>query len=105
MQKITTNEEIQELSKTGLVVDFYTDWCPPCKMLAPVFEQVAQQNQNINFAKCNTEEAMELAAQYNISSIPRLLFFKDGELLHTISGAVGEETLQESVDTYLGEKA
>ncbi len=105
MQKITTNEEIQELSKSGLVVDFYTDWCPPCKILAPIFEQVAQQNQNINFAKCNTEEAIELAAHYKVSSIPRLLFFKDGELLHTISGAVSEQVLQESVDTHLGGEA
>lgn len=62
------------------IVDFYADWCPPCKMIAPIFEQLANYNPNLTFAKVNTDYAQDIAALYQVTAMPTFLFFKDGKV-------------------------
>lgn len=75
---------------TYLVADFYATWCPPCKAIAPVYEQLSNANTvpgKIAFVKINIDEVRELAAQYKISSVPTLLIFKNGKQIEEIKGA------------------
>ena len=60
------------------IVDFYADWCGPCKMLAPVIENIASEREDLKVAKINVDESSELAAAYQVMSIPTVILFKDG---------------------------
>ena len=92
-----------EAIKSGIVVvDFYADWCGPCKMMAPVFaEAMADYEGRAVFAKVNVDESKEVAIKHNIMSIPTLLFFKDGELAERLVGVVEKSALYEKVDGLL----
>ena len=85
--KIVNTNEFNETIKSGLtLVDFFADWCGPCKMLAPVLEEVSKDYPDINFVKVNVDENMELAGQFGIMSIPTVYMFKDGEVLANMLG-------------------
>jgi len=93
--KIVNESNFESETKEGLVlVDFYADWCGPCRMLAPVLEQVT----GVKIVKVNTDENPNLAAEYSISSIPRLLFMKDGKVVDQLAGLVRKQTIQSKVD-------
>lgn len=84
IKHISSNAELNALfaSTTYVAVDFYADWCPPCKAIAPVFEQLASKHavQGIlAFAKVNTDSVQEAAAVHQIRAMPTFLFFKDGK--------------------------
>ena len=79
------NEEVLESSKT-VIVDFFANWCGPCQMIAPVLEEIAKEDANIDIAKIDVDESPELAIKYGINSIPALLVFKNGELTNTSIG-------------------
>ena len=66
-------------SEKAVLVDFYEEWCGPCKMLAPVIDQIAKENEDIKVAKINVDEAQELAEKYGVMSIPTLVVIKNGE--------------------------
>ena len=68
-------------SNKPVMVDFWATWCGPCRMIAPVVEQIANENDNIKVGKVNVDEQMELAIKYKIDAIPAILFFKNGELV------------------------
>ncbi|MCY7389230.1 MAG: thioredoxin [Burkholderiales bacterium] len=85
-----------------VVVDFWAPWCGPCRMFAPTFEAVAEQYPNVVFAKLNTEDQQELAASFNIRSIPPLMVFRQQVIIFTQAGmlpkAEFEHVVQKSLE-------
>ncbi len=86
--RIITQNEFDEAVKEGLVlVDFYADWCGPCKMMGPVLEQLQQKLEGqLTIYKVNVDNDMELARRFNIISIPNLFLLKDGEVVDQVMG-------------------
>lgn len=100
MAEITlTQENFEEEvlnSSLPVLVDFWATWCGPCKMIAPVVEEIADEYEGrIKVGKVNVDEEDELAAEYSISSIPTLLIFKNGEIVHTLIGYRPKEQILE----------
>ncbi len=86
----------------AVVVDFTATWCPPCKMLAPIFERVAENNEGkVKFFKVDIDENVETAAKYGVQSIPNLLFFKDGQVVDQHVGMIPEGQLTSKVESIL----
>ena len=98
MSIISTNFE--EVTKSGVVlVDFFATWCMPCKMVAPVIEKVAESYAGkVTVGKVDIDEEPDLAAAYNVQSVPSILLFKDGKLASTLVGARPFETFATELD-------
>lgn len=93
LQKSNFNEIV--LDKKGMVlVDFWASWCGPCKMLAPVLSQIAEENEDIIVGKVNVDEEMALAQAFGIQSIPTVILFKDGKPVKENVGYTKKETLE-----------
>ena len=85
-------------SDVPVVVDFYADWCGPCKMMSPVVEKLADTYAGrVKIGKLNTDEAQSLAAKYGVMSIPNIVFFKNGEVVDRQVGAVPQSVLEEKI--------
>lgn len=81
------------------LIDFWAPWCGPCRMIAPMVEQLAAENPGkIVVGKINVDECQQVAANYGIASIPTLMFFKNGELVESIIGGRAKPELQEKID-------
>ena len=90
-------------SSEPVVVDFWAEWCQPCKMLSPVLDRVASRYAGrLKVVKCNVDENQDIAAKYAIYSIPNLLFFKDGQIVNQAVGYMGEAELASKVEEVLG---
>ena len=76
-------------SENPVIVDFYADWCGPCKMIAPVMEQIARSRTDVDVYRVDVERNPELAAQFGIMNIPTIISFKDGKLYKKTMGAQG----------------
>jgi thioredoxin 1 len=86
------------INKEGITfVDFWAEWCGPCKMFGPIFEEASNQNPEIRFAKVDTEAQQELAGMAGITSIPTLMIFRDGILLFNQAGALPAPALNELI--------
>ena len=85
-----------------VLVDFWADWCMPCRMMAPVMEELAQAyTERALFGKVNVDENPQIASRYGIMSIPHFLIFKNGTLVEKIVGAVGRDPLENAIKKYL----
>lgn len=82
-------------SEKPVLVDFYADWCGPCKMLAPIVDAVAEENSDVKVCRMNIDENEELAVKYGIMSIPTLVVIKNGEEVRRTVGVVGKEEILE----------
>lgn len=90
-------------SQNLVMVDFWATWCGPCKIVAPVVEELAKEYAGkAIFAKVNTDENPDLASRYNIRGIPTLMFFKEGKVLDQVVGAVPKAQLKTKLDSFLG---
>ena len=104
MEVTITKENFAEL-KAGnlpLVVDFWATWCGPCRMVAPIIEELAAQyDGKIVVGKCDVEDNEDLAAEFGIRNIPTILFFKNGEVVYKLIGAQSKQKFEEKFEALL----
>jgi len=95
------DSNFEELTKEGLVlVDFYADWCGPCKMLSPIIDKLTETYKGkASIYKMNTDKSETVTDTYEICSLPTLLFFKDGEVVEKLTGFQSEETISKILES------
>ena len=100
-QKFNTenfNAEVLQ-SEEPVLVDFYADWCGPCRMMGPLVEQLAETyNGKVKVGKVNVDEDGALAGNYGIQSIPSFLLFKNGQVVDSVTGGVPQQVLKQMID-------
>jgi thioredoxin 1 len=97
----TFRDEVEKTNGLTLI-DFWAVWCGPCRMVAPIVEQLAQEySGKLKVLKLDVDSNMQTSARFNIRSIPSLLFFKDGKLVDTVVGAVPKQFLERKVQEHL----
>ena len=104
MEVTVNNQNLAEVlaSSPVVLIDFWATWCGPCRMLAPVVEEVAAEFEGkVVVAKCNVDEAREVAMQYRIMSIPTLIYFKNGEVVDKTVGVVSKESIVSKLNNLL----
>lgn len=99
--KDSFEKEVLE-SKEPVLIDFYADWCGPCKMMAPVVETLAEKYEGkVKVGKVNSDDEPELAQMFQVMSIPNFVIIKDGKLVDRVIGAVPQQALEEKLDAQL----
>ena len=101
---VTKENFDQEVIKSQLpvLVDFWAEWCGPCKAIAPIVEELAGELEGkLKVGKVDVDSAQELATQFNVMSIPTLIIFKDGKAVDQIVGAVGKDQMLSKINKYL----
>lgn len=89
-------------SEKSVLVDFWAEWCPPCKLLAPIIDEVAgEYNDRLTVAKLNTEANSQTAAKYKVTAIPTLILFKNGEEVERLVGFRDKEGLKSAIDPHV----
>ncbi|MFR6471768.1 MAG: thioredoxin [Turicibacter sanguinis] len=102
MIEIKNNEFRSEIEDGIVLVDFYAQWCGPCRMISPVLEQLHEEyDGKVKFVKVDIDVNPETAKEYGVMSIPNLLIFKDGELADGLLGFKPKQTLQQWINNYL----
>jgi thioredoxin 1 len=90
-------------SEEVVMVDFWAVWCGPCRMIAPAIEELAKEYEGkVRVVKLNTDENPDIASKYKIMGIPTIMFFKNGEKLDQVVGAVPKPQLKAKLDSFLG---
>ena len=90
-----------ETSKGLVLVDFWAEWCGPCRMLGPIFEEVSGEIEQVKFAKVDITENQELAQKFGVMSIPTIVLFKDGKEEDRMMGVVPKEALKDWIESKL----
>ena len=96
-----TKDNFQEIvlkSKSPVIIDFNADWCGPCKMLGPILESVAESRDDMKFVSVNIDEEEDLATEYNVFSIPCLVYIKDGKEIKRNVGLLSKSDLEKFIE-------
>lgn len=96
-----TKDNFQEIvlkSKCPVIIDFNADWCGPCKMLGPILESVAESRDDMKFVSVNIDEEEDLATEYNVFSIPCLVYIKDGKEIKRNVGLLSKSDLEKFIE-------
>lgn len=103
MLNITDSNFEQEVAKHKgvVVVDFYADWCGPCKIMAPIFEETSKKLKEAKFVKLNVDNARETASEFGVMSIPTLIIFKDGEEVERLMGVQQKDQFANLIKRYI----
>ena len=98
-----TPENFETVTNEGVsLVDFWAPWCGPCRMIAPVIEELAEEFEGkANICKVNTDEQQDLAVKYGIRSIPTIIFMKDGEIVDQMVGASSKQAFSDKINSLL----
>ncbi len=97
------NFEIEAVkSDKPVFIDFYADWCGPCKMVAPIVEEIADERDDVKICKVNVDDAPEIAAMFGVQSIPTLIVMKDGKVAAATMGAMPKAQLTKFIDEAIG---
>ena len=89
--ELTSENFNQEITNNDLLlVDFWAEWCGPCKSMHPIFTRMAKKYKRVRFARVNVDNAQDISMKYGVQSIPTFIMFKNGEILNSMVGAVGE---------------
>lgn len=102
--KFTDSNFEQEAVEASMpvVIDFYADWCGPCKMMSPVIDELAADYEGkVKVGKVNTDENRGVASKYNIMSIPTIILMKDGQVVDTVVGAIPKTVLEQKINSML----
>ena len=93
-----TNENYEALMAEGkpVVIDFWAEWCGPCRMVGPIIDELAEE-----FGKCDVDSCDDIVAQYRVRNIPTVVFIKGGEVVDKVVGATSKETLKAKMDALL----
>ena len=84
-------------SNIPVLVDFYADWCGPCKMMSPIIDKIAEENDNIKVGKLNVDEGQDIAIKYNVMSIPTIIVFKNGVEFKRFVGVTSKDNIINSI--------
>src|SRR5688500_6293560 len=94
-----TDDTIEEALMYGnVVIDFWAEWCPPCKIMSPLFEELSEEMEYVYFASMDADAYPKLVSSYEIQSIPTFLFFKNGAIVHRLVGARPKEALRKEIE-------
>ena len=100
--KIINEKEFQATVSSGVVlVDFFANWCGPCKMVGPILEKIDPEFPTIEFVKVDVDQSQSLAMQFQVQSIPTILIFKDGQIIERQVGFSGEPQLKKMLEKYI----
>ena len=101
MKIVDQNGFNEALNNKYVLVDFYADWCGPCKMVAPVLEELDAEINQLTVVKVNVDNELDLASKYGVQSIPNMIFFKDGKAVTQIIGFANKDAILDKINPFM----